>query len=163
MVEKSNQTDFESENDSVEIVTWEEKYATGIELIDNQHKELFNLTNQLHRACLGGVKEAVPVFLDTMNMMVHYFRFHFGAEEKLMERINYPDYQKHKQQHDTLEKNIYNSVKEFKEGNKSVTNNVVKILKEWVFDHIAVYDIQYASYIADQKKKGLLSDQQING
>ena len=34
-----------------DMVVWDEKFATGIELIDSQHKELFSLTNELFRAC----------------------------------------------------------------------------------------------------------------
>ena len=144
------------------IVVWEEKYATGIPLIDSQHKELFNLTNELHEACLSG-KEVTAVFKEAMSRMVEYVRFHFSAEQQILERVNYPDYNNHKRQHDALIKDILEAAKDHQDGKRFVANNFVRTLKEWIVSHIAVTDKLYAVYVADQKKKGLLTDQQING
>lgn len=163
MKEKRNQIDPASAYDNAEIVSWSEKYSTGIALIDSQHKELVNLTNRLHRACLSGSGIAETVFSDAMREMVTYVRFHFGAEQELLKRLKYPDCHNHKKQHDTLIKDILDAVKDYNEGKKFVPNHFVRTLRDWVFGHIAVYDKLYTSYVAVQKKKGLITDQQING
>jgi len=162
MIEKNNTIDSESAN-NIEIVTWEDKYAVGVELIDSQHNELVNLTNKLNRACLSGNKEAEAVFPDTMNLMIDYIRFHFSAEEKLMTRINYPDLENHRNQHETLDRNIHEAIKDYQKGNKFVPYQFVLTLRDWVFGHIAISDKQYAIFIEEQKKKGLISEQQLNG
>jgi len=150
-------------NDNLDVVVWDEKYATGIHLVDSQHKELFSLTNELFRACLGEEETLREVFKETMERMVDYVRFHFGAEQEMLQRINYPGYQDHKKMHDTLIKDILDSVKEYNYGKKFVPNQFVRILRDWILSHIALTDKQYVVYIADQKKKGLLSDKEING
>jgi hemerythrin len=150
-------------NVSPEVITWNEKYAIGIELIDNQHKELVSLTNELFRACVDGEKELMLVFKETMGRMVEYVRFHFGAEQELMLRIKYPDYQEHKKQHDTLVRNILGAVKEYNDGKKFVPNHFVRTLTDWILSHIAHYDKLYAAFIETQKQKGLLTDQDITG
>ena len=146
-----------------EIIIWSEKYATGIPLIDNQHRELVRLTNQLHQACLHGEKEAGPAFKEAMSRMVEYVRFHFSAELKLLEGIKFPDYNEHKKQHDSLVKDILEAAGEYREGRRFIPNNFVRTLRDWVFGHIAYYDKAYGAYVADQKKKGLISDQQLLG
>jgi hemerythrin len=148
---------------NTDIVTWDDKYAIGIQLIDSQHKELFSLTNELFRACLGGDESIKGVFKETMGRMVEYVRFHFGAEQELLQRIKYPDYQEHKKQHDTLVLKILESVKKYNEGEKLVPNQFVRTLRDWILSHIAHYDKLYASYIATCKKQGLISDKEING
>jgi len=150
-------------NDNPDVVVWDEKYATGIHLVDSQHKELFSLTNELFHACLGEEKTLREVFKETMERMVDYVRFHFGAEQEMLQRINYPGYQEHKKMHDTLIKDILDSVKEYNYGKKFVPNQFVRILRDWILSHIALTDKQYVIYIADQKSKGLLSDKEING
>ncbi|MDR2701990.1 MAG: bacteriohemerythrin [Spirochaetaceae bacterium] len=150
-------------NDNKDMVIWGDKYAIGIQLIDDQHKELFALTNELFRACLGGEKMQDSIFKETMGRMVEYVRFHFGAEQELLQRIKYPDYPEHKKQHDTLVRNILETVKEYNEGKKLVPNQFARILRDWILSHIAIYDKLYAAYIVTQKKKGLLSDKDING
>ena len=142
-----------------DIVTWTEKYATGVKLIDNQHKELVNLTNKLYHACL--ITNGEEAFKDTMSSMVDYVRFHFNAELELLERINYPNIAEHKKEHEVLTKSILNAVRDYTDGKKFVPNLFVRTLKDWIFGHIAFSDKLYAAYIADQKKKGLLSDDHI--
>jgi len=150
-------------DDIKDMVVWDEKYATGIQLIDSQHKELFSLTNELFRACLGGEETLKDVFRDTMGRMVDYVRFHFGDEQELLQRVKYPDYPEHKKQHDTLILEILESVKEYNEGKKFVPNQFVRTLRDWILGHIAHYDKLYASYIAAMKEKGQLNDKVING
>jgi len=145
------------------MVIWEEKYAIGIHLIDSQHKELFSLTNELFHACMSEEDTLESVFKETMERMVAYVRFHFGAEQELLQRVNYPDYHEHVKQHETLIREILESVKEYNYGKKFVPNQFVRILRDWILSHIAHYDKLYAAYIAAQKKNGLLSDKEING
>ena len=150
-------------NDNQDMVTWDEKYATGIHLIDSQHKELFSLTNELFHACMGDNEALKSVFKETMERMVEYVRFHFGAEQEMLQRINYPGYQDHKKMHDSLIKDILESVNEYNYGKKFVPNQFVRILRDWILSHIALTDKLYVAFIADQKKKGLLSDKEIEG
>ena len=150
-------------DESKDIVSWGESYATGIEQIDNQHKELVNLTNKLFHACLSGSEETDATFKAAMTEMVEYVRFHFTAELEILKRINYPDYAGHKKQHDTLVMNILEASKEYGTGKRFVAHNFVRTLKDWVFSHIAVSDKVYSTYIHEQKSKGLLTDQQIAG
>jgi hemerythrin len=149
-------------NDDKDMVVWDEKYATGVDLIDLQHKELFLLTNELFRACLTGEKALKSVFTETMGRMVDYVRFHFSAEQELLHRIKYPEYQEHKKQHEKLIRDILEAVKAHHKGEKFVPNQFVRTMRDWILGHIALSDRQYVLYIADQKKKGLLSDKDIN-
>jgi len=149
-------------NDNKDMVVWDEKYATGIELIDSQHKELFSLTNELFRACMSDNETLKGVFTETMGRMVDYVRFHFGAEQVLLQRIKYPDYQEHKKQHDKLIRDILDAVNAHNKGEKFVANQFVRTMRDWILSHIALTDKQYVAFIASQKKQGLLNDEQIN-
>ena len=131
----------------VSIVTWEAKYATGIELIDNQHRQLVILTNELYRACRMGDAALQTIFKDAMSRMVEYVRFHFSAELDMLQCIKFPGYAAHKNEHDNLIKNILEAAKSYNEGKKFVPNSFVRTLKDWVFGHIAVTDRFYATYV----------------
>ena len=143
---------------NTEMVTWTDLYATGIERIDNQHKELVLLTNELFQACRTSQEAVEMVFKDAMHRMVDYVRFHFSTEQKLLEQINFPEYADHKKQHESLVKQILEAAKEFEAGKKWTPHNFVRTLKDWVFSHIAITDKIYAAYVQEEKKKGLLLD-----
>jgi len=140
------------------FVDWSEKYATGIETIDRQHKELVELINRLYGACMQGGDGVGSAFREAMHRMVEYVRFHLMEEMKLLERIGYPKAAEHKIQHDILVRDILSASRDFEEGETFVPNKFVRSLKDWVFGHIAVYDKAYAEYVTEQKKKGLLGD-----
>ena len=163
MINKFDPVDVAHEEEHLILVHWSELFAVGIDMIDHQHKELVRLTNHLYESCLTHDDAIGTIFKDAMEQMVDYVRFHFTAELKLLERIRYPDYHEHKQQHDQLVKQILEAAKEYKEGKKFVPNNFVRALKDWVFGHIAIYDQNYAAYVREQKQKGLLTDKEING
>ena len=146
-----------------EIIAWDGSYALGIELIDNQHKELVRLINQLFQACLVGNEAVEAMFKEAMGRMVEYVNYHFKAEQELLTRVNYPNFAKHKKQHDIMIKNILEASKDHSGGKKFVPHNFVRTLRDWVLGHIAVSDKAYAAYILEQKSKKLLTDKQING
>ncbi|MDR2807575.1 MAG: bacteriohemerythrin [Spirochaetaceae bacterium] len=138
------------------FVEWDNRYSVGIPAIDEQHKELFNLTNNLYSACLQGDKESGEYFKEVIRATVNYVRFHFTAEEKIMMRIQYPELEDHKRDHESFVKKVLDDVKAFEEGHNFVPNTFVRFLRDWVLTHIAVTDKKYAEYILNLKKRGLL-------
>jgi hemerythrin len=150
-------------DDEHTLVVWSEKYATGIELIDAQHKELVKLTNELYRACVDGREAVQSIFKEALSRMVDYVHFHFTAELELLARINYPEYAEHKKQHEELVQKILEASKMYDGGRKFIANKFVRTLRDWVFGHIAIYDKEYAAYVAEQKAEGLLSDEMLGG
>ena len=150
-------------DESVSIVSWNESLSTGIEMIDDQHKQLIALTNQLFHACTRGGDKREAVFKEVMSRMVEYVRIHFTTEQDLIQKIKYPNYAEHKSEHDNLIMRILESSRVYNDGNKNVPNDFVKSLKDWIFSHIGHSDRMYAIFFADQKKKGLLSDKDITG
>jgi hemerythrin len=143
---------------SIILVEWDDKFSVGIPLIDEQHKELIRLTNELYQGCLTGNDEAEEFFFKTVRGAMEYTKFHFSAEEKLLENAKYPYYAEHKKQHEDFVMQMVNDVKSFHEGKKFVPNNFVRYLKDWILSHIALMDTRYAKYILDLKKQGTLGD-----
>jgi hemerythrin len=154
---------MKNNDNNPDIVIWDDKYATGIQLIDNQHKELVSLTNELFHACVDGDEAIGDVFKETMRRMVEYVHFHFGAEQEMMQRVKYPEYPEHKKQHDAFVRSVLESVKDYNEGKKLVPNHFVRSLRDWILSHIALSDKLYVPFIVSQKKKGLITDKDING
>jgi len=144
-----------------EIIIWDHKYGTGIGLIDIQHRQLVNLANELHRACLTKSDQVDAAFRDAMKRMVDYVRFHFDAEGKLLDAINYPDSVNHKKMHDALIKKILDASKDYSEGKKFVPNNFVRTLVDWVFSHIAFYDKQYSLFASENLRIGSLTREKL--
>jgi len=150
-----------AENNSLEIVSWGKKYDVGIESINLQHKKIIDITNQLYQACYAENKVTETVFKESMSRMVEYVRYHFATEQELLKRINYPGYLDHKKEHERLITQILAAVKDFNNGKKFIPNQFVRTLRDWIFNHIAITDKNYALFVTKQKREGLLGKEQL--
>jgi hemerythrin len=147
------------EAEEVLIVEWDDKYSVGIDLIDGQHKELIENTNKLYQGCLSGTDDERKVFfMQAVKSVVDYVKFHFSAEERMLENVKYPELSAHRKQHEGFVKKLLDDVQSFKEGQKFVPNNFVRFLRDWILSHIAMEDTKYSRYIFDLKKNGKLCD-----
>jgi hemerythrin len=140
------------------LVEWEDRYSVGIPFIDDQHKELIRLTNELYKGCLGGEVVSRAYFMTAVKGTVDYVKYHFSAEEKLIENVKFPEFAEHKRQHEEFVKQILEDAQSFQEGKKFIPNVFVRFLKDWILSHIAVMDRRYASYILNLKKQGALAE-----
>jgi hemerythrin len=141
------------------IVEWDDKYRVGIPLIDEQHQKLIEHTNILYRGCLvGTAEEKKTYFMETVKTVVDYTRYHFSAEERMLEKIQFPQYAQHKKEHEYFVQTLLDQVKGFQNGVKFAPNNFVRFLRDWILSHIAMEDTKYARYILDLKKSGHLGE-----
>jgi len=155
---KSDITNESLSANDTDIVKWGPTYATGIPSIDNQHKELVDLTNKLYHACLNRKEDMDTTFKTAMSRLVEYVRYHFSDEQTLLKRIKFPNYMEHKKEHNDLIKEILEAAKKYNAGISIVPNQFVRTLKDWIFSHIAVLDRIYADFVLDQRARGLLGD-----
>ena len=75
-------------------LVWKDEYSVGIEAMDDDHKKLLNLINQLQTAVHYYTgKEFEEKALDEL---VDYTKTHFKREELLLEENDYADLEAHK-------------------------------------------------------------------
>ncbi len=82
------------------MLEWNPEYASGSDLIDEQHKELFKRVNSLLTACQEGhSRQEVDI---AVKFVEEYVVMHFATEEEYMEKYQYPQTADHKDQHNEL-------------------------------------------------------------
>ena len=131
-------------------VFWDDAYSVGFEPMDNQHKELVKMTNDLFESCKHGATTADSAFLKTIKKAVEYARNHFSEEEKYMLQATYPDLSEHRVQHDNFVATVLNAMHDFEAG-KTAPIELARFLKQWLLNHIAVTDKKYSPYMAKLK------------
>ena len=127
------------------MFAWKQEYSVGYPEIDNQHKKLFALAGELHSAMTTG--KGKDVLAETLSNLIAYTKGHFAAEERLMQKHNYPDYLKHKADHDALTARVVGFQKEFEENRIALTVGLLQFLKDWLSHHIGETDRKIATYL----------------
>jgi hemerythrin len=143
-----------------ELVSWSPSFSVGVKLIDDQHKELLNLTNDLFNHCVGDEASEREYFKKVIAKAIEYVKIHFSTEEKIMIATKFSGYREHKRQHDAFVLTVVEQVNAFNEGKSFTLLSFTKFLKDWVLTHIAVSDKLYFEYfkkIATRKSNGKLS------
>ncbi|MDR3115756.1 MAG: bacteriohemerythrin [Treponema sp.] len=140
------------------FITWKDTYSVGIPQIDKQHQDLVQLTINLYEACMRGAEPRRTYFKQALHEIVGYVRFHFSAEERLMELIEFPDLAEHKKQHEHFVKKVLVDVKQFESGKTIIPNIFVRFLRDWILTHIGKEDQKYGDYIKYAQKESLVAD-----
>ena len=111
--------------------------VTGNEMIDSQHKELIEKINAVMESCEQSNDKSVAV--RTLDYLEDYTNYHFSAEEQLQREIDYPGFQKHKEQHEIF--------KQEEEGpSPAFVQKVQEKVIEWLYVHIQGFDRSVAEY-----------------
>ncbi|MCL2382507.1 MAG: bacteriohemerythrin [Treponema sp.] len=138
------------------IVTWQNSYSVGIRLVDEQHMHLIKLTNRLFSSCLIRKEKTKSVFAATVREAVDYVGYHFSTEEKLMERVNYPEFRRHKQEHLDFVREVFSNVEEYNSGRLFAPLSFVYFLRDWILRHVAVTDKKMGDHLLMMKRTGEL-------
>src|SRR6516225_3039339 len=82
------------------LLEWKEEYATGIDDVDDEHKDLIDLINRLHALLhADDAKLTVPAFF---TRLIDGVAAHFALEERIMGESAYPDMEAHRANHERL-------------------------------------------------------------
>jgi len=128
-------------------IEWTNDLATGSDEIDSQHKELFDRINNLLEACRHGKgKEEVQ---KTISFLEDYVGTHFSAEEKYMDKYEYPDYGSHRRQHLEFMGNFYGLKTQFETEGPGVhiIANTNHMVVDWLLNHIRKLDKALGAFL----------------
>lgn len=106
---------------------------------------LVSLLNDLHEATLRSKSPAMV--LDTLMMLQSFTIAHFGAEEELMKRFFYPEYETHKALHDALLSAIKDLAQRFQDDDLVLTMETMQFIRRWLAEHILLTDKKLGGFL----------------
>lgn len=126
------------------LFAWSDSLSVGIQEIDEQHKVLVGLLNELQTAIVEHHGSAACRSI--LDRLAEYTRVHFAVEESLMRIFGYPDYEPHKHEHEMLVQQIVGLQEKLDAGKAAISFELLHFLKVWLTDHIRKSDRQYGPY-----------------
>ena len=143
-----------------ELISWSKTFACGISLIDDQHKNLVDLLNEMFNHVSGDEEQENAYLKKIIHEAVGYTKVHFATEEKIMLVTQFSGYAEHKAAHDKFILTVAKHISDFASGKRLSLYSFTNYIKNWVLSHIAVMDKQYFVYlkkIATHKASGKVS------
>ncbi len=131
-------------------IAWDEDLSTGIDEIDNQHKEIIRRIEEINdKADEGMSMEEID---ELVRFIGGYVFDHFAKEEEHMIKHKYPNYDSHKAEHMGFLKSFMFLKKMSKEG--GVTSMIILAIQhqvvDWLVKHIKSVDKEMAAFLRDK-------------
>ena len=122
------------------------EFFTGIELIDNEHRQLFDYANQIYDLLHAEfVPDKYDNIVDILGKLRDYTKKHFADEEAYMESIQYKKIFTQKIQHqafiDELDKLDLDEISEL-DNQEETISNLLSFVTDWLIHHILEVDTQ---------------------
>jgi hemerythrin-like metal-binding protein len=124
---------------------------TKVEVIDQQHKQLFQRINDV--VALGLKSYSKEETDKTINMLGDYIVKHFSDEEALQQKYGYPKYEWHRGQHKLYIETFSKMKAEYAANGPSAafTLQLNKSIIDWIVKHIRHVDVELGKFINENK------------
>jgi hemerythrin len=130
----------------MQYIKWTDDYATGINVIDGQHKRIIHYINQLGDA--GNLNET-DLTGEILINLIDYTLSHFAFEESLMDDVEYNAANIHKQTHDAFREKIGSYKQRFESG-EDIADELYQLLNIWLVGHIKDDDGSYVPVVKEK-------------
>ena len=130
----------------MEKLSWSDTLAIGIEEIDRHHQVLIGIRNKLVDCCKLDNAPHSETFHDILADLFEYSRTHLHVEEALMQSIEYPDLDAHKNEHHEFIESIVDlSIGVAKDPR--IHDKALDVLTEWLVTHLLQTDLRIRNHI----------------
>ena len=131
------------------FIPWQTEYATGIEVIDDQHRHLFDLIDELYTRILNceDMEEERKIAGQILQSLIYYVEEHFLAEEALFSNSEYPDAAAHKAAHDHFRSRVDELLQSYQDGVMGLSNDILVFLRDWLIGHVTKTDRGYVPFV----------------
>ena len=130
---------------------WDDSMATGVEKIDEQHRELFATINSLIDAIERGAgNEELKKALD---FLLEYTVTHFDDEEAIQKQCGFPGFENHRRLHEAFKKTAAELAGEAANFGTSaaLVKEVRRKIGDWLVTHIKGQDLSIGEYIRKRR------------
>jgi len=125
------------------FVSWDESLCTGITLIDNEHRYLIKLMNDLYYFIHEN--SDITIVLKAIKNLREYTFIHFRDEEKYMIDNKYEKYKTHIKLHKYFEHQLQGFEDDVMDMPFLVGFEILEFLRDWLVDHILIADKEISS------------------
>ena len=129
------------------MIKWSKNYLMGIDKLDEEHKELFRISDQIYNKVMERGDDAkYRLFLmnETLEYMLRYFKRHAKSEEIYMREIGYAGYEFHKMLHDELYNMLLKKKADIVKRNECSKKEISELVGDgigWLLEHIITEDM----------------------
>lgn len=131
---------------------WKPEYSVGIASIDEEHKRLLMLGEELmYMAEAPEHFDYYDNLLKIFDELREYTLYHFESEEKVLAENGYPDLESHRIEHIFFVKKLGRlEKKDIENLQKEAITDLLRFVADWVTAHILKTDKLYTDFLIEK-------------
>lgn len=129
---------------------WKDEYSVKVKEIDDQHKQLFEIINNLIKILNTTPKE--ETITEILGTIVAFKEIHFATEEKYFAQFHFEGAEEHIVAHKTFGEKVAAIQAEHQGDTIGFSFALVDFLEDWLIGHLMHMDQKYVECFA---KNGL--------
>jgi hemerythrin len=133
------------------LLEWKDSHSVGVDILDEQHKQIFKLVNKLSESLMNDLADTRPKTL--LKELSDYSDLHFKTEEGLFERYGYDKKNAHIYAHDIFRKKIKNYDDKLNTKEDFLSLKVVDFMSDWWLRHVIYSDFLYKEFFVSKGVK----------
>jgi len=130
---------------------WSNDYLINIPVIDNEHKLLVSIINNVSRSMLCHGSVQTDIVAGSLELLSKCIRSHFESEELFLLINNYPELESHMKEHSGLLAILDTLEEDFKAKKTTLDDEKLLLLKDWLVRHIILYDSKIGHYFRENE------------
>ena len=129
-------------SDKPSIPVFTDKFKTGIPMIDEEHKALFDIIGKIYKAIeVELVHDKFDLILDILDELKEYTSVHFADEENYMKEIGYEGLAQQQILHEKFVETLNEvNLDEVDDNQVEYLYEVLNFLQNWLVNHILKVD-----------------------
>lgn len=131
----------------MDFLKWTNAESVANKLIDDQHKSMIMIINQIHRAVDAVDKKKIVKLCSELELNV---KMHFETEEELMKENNFQGYISHKLEHDRYYSKVLKLSYEAAEDHSVVNMTFLDSFKTWFYNHLDLNDRKLGEFLKER-------------
>jgi hemerythrin len=141
--------DYACREDNLMAITiqWSDEYSVHGSL-DSEHRRLFALANDVFQIDEPNLQ--FPKLKNTINALYEYIKFHFGNEERLMNKIGYPEYDRQVAMHKAIIAKM-NELMITSRNLEELHAGLQHLMIDWLLAHIRREDRKIGEFIRNSE------------
>jgi hemerythrin-like metal-binding protein len=129
-----------------DFLVWKDEYLVGHEELDQHHRTMFKIINDLYSGMMRGASN--HDLRSLFKRAVAYADIHFGREEAVLADSRYPRLGEHQQAHRAYVQQIGALTGPGPGSERAISMDMLLFLKDWWLKHILGMDRAYAPFLA---------------
>lgn len=130
------------------VFAWQDEYSVGVRVLDEHHRHIFQLLNRLQEALLlDQGRDGLGFLLDEL---IAYVRWHFAAEELMMQAFGFPEALAHELDHERQLRVLLALREQYADGGEQLVTQLLEYMGSWLIRHIFTTDRHYCAFFVER-------------